>query len=80
MPSNPGLTQGIRRAIQVRGEGTAIIDGDVRISWTGFADRVARLAAAFRAKGLTPGGRVVLLALNSHHSITCFFAAMHAGG
>lgn len=74
------LTQGIRRAVQIRGDATAIIDGNVEISWTAFADRVARLAGVFRARGLTPGGRVVLLALNSHHSITCFFAALHAGG
>lgn len=75
-----GLTQAIRRAVQIKASATAIIDGDVRIDWASFADRVARLAAVFRARGLTPGGRVVLLSLNSHHSITCFFAAMHAGG
>ena len=80
MPANPGLTQGIRRAVQIKGTATAIIDGDLRYDWLTFADRVARLAAAFRARGLTPGGRVVLLSLNSHYSITCFFAAMHAGG
>lgn len=74
------LTQAVRRACLIRRDGTAVIDGTVRLSWGEFADRVARLAAAFRALGLKPGGRIVLLALNSHRSLECFYAAMQAGG
>ena len=76
----PGLTQGIRRALLLRPEGSAVIDGTRSFTWNRFADRVARLAGAFQSHRLTPGGRVVLLALNSHHSLECFYAAMWAGG
>jgi acyl-CoA synthetase (AMP-forming)/AMP-acid ligase II len=74
------LSQGIARSIMLRGGGTAIIDGALRYSWSEFADRVTRLARVFQEAGLKPGGRVVLLALNSHWSIEAFYAAFHAGG
>lgn len=80
MPARPSLTQGLRRAVAIRGRGTALIDGDRRFTWAETAERIARLSAALRAQGLTPGGRVVLLALNSHRSFEAFFAAVHAGG
>lgn len=76
----PGLTQGIRRSLQLRPDGVAVIDGECQFTWCQFADRVARLAGVFAAHGLTPGGRVVLLALNSHRSLECFYAGVWAGG
>lgn len=80
MASGFSLTQAIRRAVQIRGNAPAIIDGSWTCTWAQFADRVARLAAGFIAMGLKPGDRIVLLALNSHRSLECFYAAMHAGG
>ncbi|WP_421846527.1 acyl-CoA synthetase [Novosphingobium sp.] len=74
------LGQALRRAVHMRGDGVAVIDGAKSFSWNAFADRVARLAGAFAARGLRQGGRVVLLSLNSHRSLECFFAAIHAGG
>ncbi len=76
----PGLTQGLRRAQLLRPGGLAVIDGERSYSWTGFGTRVARLAGAFQQHGLSAGGRVGLLALNSHRSLECFFATMWAGG
>ena len=76
----PGLTQGLRRAQLLRPDSPAVIDGERTFSWTGFTTRVARLAGAFQQHGLSAGGRVVLLALNSHRSLECFFATMWAGG
>ncbi len=74
------LGQALRRAVHMRGDDVAVIDGPKSFSWNAFADRVARLAGAFASLGLTEGGRVVLLSLNSHRSLECFFAAIHAGG
>lgn len=74
------LGQALRRAVHLRGDGIAVIDGSKSFSWLEFSDRVARLAGAFSAIGLSEGGRVVLLSLNSHRSLECFFAALHAGG
>jgi len=74
------LNQGIARAAMLRGEGTAIVDGDRSFTWNEVADRVARLARVLADHGLTPGGRAVLLATNSHWSIELFYATFHAGG
>lgn len=74
------LTQAMRRAVALKCDKIAVIDGSEQFTWKQFADRVSRLAAAFAALGLEPGGRVALLALNSHQSLECFYAAMHAGG
>lgn len=74
-----GLTQGIRRAVQIRPHGVAVIDGALRYSWPEFADRVARCAGLLRTAGVGEGDRVALLALNSHRSIELFFGALHAG-
>ncbi len=79
-PNRPSLTQGLRRAIRLRPDGVAVIDGAKRFSWRETADRVARLAAVLRARGLVDGGRVILLSLNTHRSIETFFVAIHAGG
>ena len=80
MTAGFSLTQAVRRAVAIKPDAPAIIDGAKTFSWRVFADRVARLAAAFVASGLKPGDRVVLLALNSHRSLECFYAAMQAGG
>jgi len=74
------LTQAIRRAVAIRPDAVAVIDGDVRFTWHQFADRVARLANAFIDLGVRPGDRIVLLALNSHRTLECFYAAMWASG
>jgi len=74
------LTQAIRRALAIRPDAVAVIDGDMRFTRRQFAGRVARLAAAFIDLGVRPGDRIVLLALNSHRTLECFYAAMWAGG
>ncbi|WP_198351081.1 acyl-CoA synthetase [Flavisphingomonas formosensis] len=75
-----GLIQGLRRAVQIRPAGIALIDGERRFTWTELSGRIARLAGAFRTLGLAPGDRVALLALNSHRSLETGFAALLAGG
>jgi acyl-CoA synthetase (AMP-forming)/AMP-acid ligase II len=75
-----GLIQGLRRAVQMRPAGIALIDRDRRFTWNELADRIARLAASFHRLGIGPGDRVALLALNSHRSLETYFAALLAGG
>lgn len=74
------LTQAIRRAVSIRPDAVAVIDGEQAFTWRQFADRVSRLAGAFLDLGVQPGDRIVLLALNSHRTLECFYAAMQAGG
>ncbi len=74
------LTGGIQRACGMRGQEPAVIDGDRRFTWFTFAGRVARLAAAWRALGVTPGDRIAILANSGHRYIEVYFAALWAGG
>jgi acyl-CoA synthetase (AMP-forming)/AMP-acid ligase II len=73
------LTRAIRRAVQLRGASPATICGTRRRSWSEFADRVARFAAALLRLGLRTDSRVAILALNSDRYIECIYATWWAG-
>ena len=74
------LTQGLRRAAQVKPAGIAAIDGAHRYSWSEVHARVARAAQVLRSGGLSQGGRVAILALNSHRYFEIYYAIPWAGG
>jgi long-chain acyl-CoA synthetase len=74
------LTQGIHRAVQLHPDRLALVCGDRAIDWATFADRVARLAGAFRALGVAPNDRVAMLAGNSDRYVEFYFATLWAGG
>jgi long-chain acyl-CoA synthetase len=74
------ITQPIRRAKHIHGGRVATIQGDRRRTWHEFGQRVASLAGALRERGLTPDGRVGLLAMNSDRYLEVFYAAPWAGG
>ena len=68
------LTQGLRRAAQIRPrEQSTVFRGRRRI-WSETADRVARIAGGLDEAGVQPGDRVAILALNSDR----FFELMYA--
>jgi len=74
------LSQALRQARRIRGDGLAVIDGEMRLSWNAFADRVARLAGVLRGLGLREGDRVAMLAHNGHRYVEFYFAVPWAGG
>jgi long-chain acyl-CoA synthetase len=74
------ITQGLRRAAQVNPSGIATIDGACRRSWREVLSRVLQAAGALRDAGLTTGGRVALLAHNSHRYFELYYAIPWAGG
>ncbi|MBT5263206.1 MAG: long-chain fatty acid--CoA ligase [Rhodospirillaceae bacterium] len=74
------LTHGLTRAALQRPDALALICEDRRRTYRQFADRVARLAGAFRGFGLKPGDRVSILALNSDRYVEYYFATIWAGG
>lgn len=78
----PGLalTQPLAKARDERPGGIFTIFGDRRRSNADFVDRVARLAGALRALGLTPGDRVAMLAGNSDRYVEYVYATLWAGG
>ena len=73
------LTQGIHRAVQLHPDKLALVCGNRAVTWGGFADRVARLAGAFRARGVQHGDRIAMLAANSDRYVESYFATLWAG-
>jgi long-chain acyl-CoA synthetase len=74
------VTQGVRRAVQAKPSGLATSFEGRRRTYAEFGDRIARLAGALRALGLSVGGRVAILALNSDRYLEAMFAVPWAGG
>jgi long-chain acyl-CoA synthetase len=74
------LGQTLRRSARLRGPALAVADDERQLSWSAFADRVARLAGALQSLGLAPGERVAILAENSHRYLETLFAVPWAGG
>ncbi|GGC70211.1 long-chain-fatty-acid--CoA ligase [Chelatococcus reniformis] len=74
------LSQALERAARLRGREEAVVDGERRFTWAEFKARVERLAGALRGLGLEPGGRVAMLAHNSHRYLEFYFGVPWAGG
>ncbi|WP_181802037.1 FadD3 family acyl-CoA ligase [Streptomyces shenzhenensis] len=62
------------------GDAEAVVDGELRLTFTGLADRVRRTAGAFASAGIGPGDRVALWAPNSAEWIVAAFGLLTAGG
>ena len=73
------IAQLLDRARQQRpGHVATRMDGRVR-TWAQVHERIARLAAAYRALGAAPGDRVALLGLNSDRYFETIFATAWGG-
>ncbi len=68
------LTQGLRRAVQIKPNGPSTAFASRRRTWHQTLDRVARVAGALSALGVHRGDRVAILALNSDR----YFELMYA--
>ncbi|MFZ2173330.1 MAG: FadD3 family acyl-CoA ligase [Rhodococcus sp. (in: high G+C Gram-positive bacteria)] len=62
------------------GDAEAVVDGDLRITFTELADRVRRAAGAFASAGVDKGDRVAIWAPNSAQWIIAAFGLLTAGG
>ncbi|HEV7249627.1 MAG TPA: class I adenylate-forming enzyme family protein [Shinella sp.] len=61
------------------GARTAIVSGDVRLSYDQFLDRAARLATTLRSHGVGRGDRVLILLDNGWQAAVAVFATWIAG-
>ena len=73
------LTQPLHKALIERPQAEAMVCAGRRTDWTGFVDRVARLAVVLQAHGVQAGDRVGMLGLNSDHYLVCLYASWWAG-
>jgi acyl-CoA synthetase (AMP-forming)/AMP-acid ligase II len=68
------LTQGLRRAAQIRPWEESTVFRERRRTWSETADRVARVAGGLREVGVRPGDRVAILSLNSDRYFELLYA------
>ena len=73
------LSQCLKRAAQVKPNGTAILCGKRMHTWAQVCTRVARSAAGLQGLGVVAGTRVGLLALNSDRYLEAYFAIPWSG-
>ena len=71
------ITQFVRRAVQIRANQPATINGDRTRTWREFDVRMRRLAGALHEQGFKPGDRIGILALNSDRYLECLFGLSH---
>jgi acyl-CoA synthetase (AMP-forming)/AMP-acid ligase II len=74
------LTQGLRRAAQIRPNEESTVFRDRRRTWSETADRVARIAGGLKAAGVQSGDRIAILALNSDRYFELLYAIPWLGG
>ena len=68
------LTQGLRRAVQIKPHGIATHFAGRQRTWQQSLERISRVGGALSALGVRPGDRVAILALNSDR----YFELMYA--
>jgi long-chain acyl-CoA synthetase len=68
------LTQGLRRAQQIRPAGCSTVFRARRRTWTETTERVARIAGGLAAAGVRRGDRIAILALNSDRYYELMYA------
>src|SRR3954462_15899795 len=69
----------LERSADVFPEKTAIVDGELRVSYREFAREATRLARALQAVGVKRGDRVVYLCPNTAELLVAHFAVPLAG-
>ncbi len=70
----------LREAAERFGDHPAYVEGRVRLSYAQLLERVREVASAYAARGLEPGGRVVVWAPNSIEWVVAGLAVSYAGG
>ncbi|WP_421998387.1 acyl-CoA synthetase [Reyranella sp.] len=73
------LTQGLRRAVQIRPNAISTHFAGRRFTWRQTQGRVSRVAGALSALGVRTGDRVAILALNSDRYLELMYAIPWAG-
>ncbi len=68
-----------RRARKIHPGRAAVVDGDLRLSYASFLERVDRWSAALQGMGVGRGDRVALIAPNTHAMLEQFYAVPQIG-
>jgi fatty-acyl-CoA synthase len=67
------------RSAAVFADRTAVVDGDLRLTYAEFHDRCLRQAGLLHDLGVRPGDRVAVLAPNTHLMLEAHYGVLYAG-
>ena len=73
------LDELLPKAVKLYPQKEAVVCGDIRMDYRGFAGRVWRLSQGLISLGLKRNDRVAILLENSHEFLEAYFAAAHLG-
>jgi fatty-acyl-CoA synthase len=68
-----------RRTRRLHGQRTAVVDGDLRLTYEEFLGRCDRASAALEQLGVGPGDRVAVIAPNTHGHLEQYYAVPQLG-
>lgn len=68
-----------RRAVKYYPEKTAVIDGETRLTYKEFGQRVDRLSVALTEAGIRNGDHVAVMLPNTHYMLECFYGIGRLG-
>ncbi|PYS79837.1 MAG: o-succinylbenzoate--CoA ligase, partial [Acidobacteria bacterium] len=68
-----------RRARKLYGEREAVVDGELRVTYAQFFDRIDRWSSALQRLGILAGDRIAYLAPNTHAQLESFYAVPQIG-
>jgi len=68
-----------RRALKLYGEREAVVDGDLRLTYSQFFDRCDRWSATLQHLGVAQNDRVAYIAPNTHAQLESFYAVPQIG-
>jgi fatty-acyl-CoA synthase len=68
-----------RRARRLYADREAVVDGDLRLTYTEFFDRIDRWSSALQGFGVAQGDRVAYIAPNTHAQLEGFYAVPQIG-
>lgn len=74
------VMQTLRRAELLFSKKTAVLEGDMVMTWGEFARRTYKLAGALHKLGIGDDDKVAILMLNSHRYLELFYGTFAAGG
>ncbi len=78
-PSRQTVSAALDRAAALHGAAEALVDGEVRLTYTELRSAVDVAARSLTGMGVRPGDRVALCAPNSHHWVVAALGVLCAG-
>ncbi len=69
----------LKRAVKLYGEKTAIVDGDLRLSYAQVQNRVNRVIHAVEKREIPPGERIAVLDYNTYRYMELYFGMAASG-